>query len=168
MIQLVGNTKEVAGRILDKIDDLEDAEIILNGAVFDVFADMKERIQQRGEKSDGGKMRYVPKASKKPSLLEGASDSAYSPRYSKKRKKKGRQTDHVDLTMTGDMMDRAFTVIPLSKNEIGIGFQDDENFDKAQFNEERYGKIFMNTDEEIDSFLQTIKSRIKNVLRGNR
>lgn len=79
----------------------------------------------------------------------------YKPRYKTIRDRKGLRTDIVNLRVTGDMLDSIY----LNGDELTVAYSE---LQKAQGNEERWGREFLNVDErtielaceEIDRELQ--------------
>ena len=85
---------------------------------------MKERIFKKGLNSKGSKI--------------GKYGKYYSPEYKSLwiplRKSRGLQTKFVDLKFTGDLSD-SFTSDKVDKDSVGIGFSDDENYEKSLIQE---------------------------------
>ena len=130
---------------------------VLRQASFDLVALISDRIQQRGEMSNGEKMKT---RSKSPA-------GAYSFDYGKyTRVKRGRQVDHVDLTLTGDMMDN-FIPTANGLNEYVAGFQGKGPADKAEYAEAYYGTIFHASSEEIRIVSEAISDNTNEIIRRN-
>ncbi len=79
----------------------------------------------------------------------------YKPLYAKIRDKRGLRTDIVNLRVTGQMLDS----IHLEGNELTVGYSEKL---KAQGNEERWGREFLNVDE---STLELIEKEIERELQ---
>jgi hypothetical protein len=101
-------------------------------------------------------------------ILRGrASDSHPIGKYTKSairlRKSKGRQTDFIDLYFSGDMLDNMI-VEKSGNSRYVIGFQDQEQADKADFQEDRYGIIFELTEYEAEESLTAISTILDEIL----
>jgi len=130
---------------------------VLRQASFDLAALISDRIQQRGEKTNGDKM------------MTGSpyKAGAYSFDYGKyTRIKSGRQINHVDLTLTGDMMDN-FLPSANGQNEYIVGFQGKGPADKAEYAEAYYGTVFQASNEEISQVGQAIADNVNEIIRRN-
>jgi hypothetical protein len=112
-------------------------EKVMRTAGLTAVAVILNRNQQQGKNSDGSKRQS--KSSK--------TVGAYSAGYAKKRRKKGRQIDLVDLTMSGDML-RNFNLIAADKNSAEVGFMTDAASQIAEYNEAYYGEMFILSDSE--------------------
>ncbi len=124
--------------ITKKLDNFEKWQRI---AALTVFAKHKPRIFERGLAADGSK-------------IGNYEDGAYK----KKRAQKGRETGYVNLEMFGSMKkDYQVTKAGI----VGFGFSNKTEFDKATWNEDRYGKdIFQLTEEEGRLYTQTLDELI--------
>lgn len=87
--------------------DLRNRDRITRAAALNLLALISERIQQRGELTDGGKI----------------GGGQYVSAWRKVRQKKGRQTAYVDLTFNGGLLDRSFAPV-LLPDGWGLGFAD--------------------------------------------
>lgn len=79
----------------------------------------------------------------------------YSESWAAQRVKKGRQVKYIDLTYSGEMMD-SFTFSPLGK-DYAVGFSDNQG-DKADANEKRFGTIFQLSKEELEDINKEIQN----------
>ena len=168
---------------------LANPEKVLRRAVLDLQQLITARIQQRGQKTDGTQIgTYSTKAFKSFSDKNGRRAFDFEGNATKKQKNKrvrnqddfkhfdygykefreslGRQTRFVDLTLTGDMLDRGFIAIPTGVNSFGLGFVNKLEYDKMQYNEKKYGTIIQPTTQEYNDALAQIINDINNVLRG--
>lgn len=145
--QFVKNTRDFASEFVNT-----DQEI--RAACFNTIVLISDRVQQRGETTDGTKMRSKSKD------VSGS----YSFDYGKyQRFNKGFQIDHVDLTYTGEMMD-SLTLEPQGGGNWSVGFAGQSASDKAEFNEQYYGTIFQLSESEyndvMDDLLNNIQKKI--------
>lgn len=105
------------------------------------------RIHDRGEKADN-----------KP--IGKYSDSYMKLRQSKKYNRDASRKIILSLTrqMEGD-----YKVIALSENAYSLGFDNQFNADKADWAEERFGKIFALTDDELGQVRLIVKEYLDKV-----
>ncbi len=126
--------------------ELTDVNKVLRVALLDSLALIKGRIQQDGQNAGGGSI------------------GTYSKKWAKFRSSIGRQTAHIDLTLSGDLM-RNFTIIPDGTDALGLGFTSDLESKKAIGNEEHYGgAIFEPSDEEQDFIESEINRKVADIL----
>ena len=93
-----------------------------------IIAQMKGRIHQDGEKTDGNKI------------------GDYSLVYGKYRKSRGRQTDKVDLHLEGNL-ENSFSQGEIDGRFV-VGFDSKEEYDIAQKHTSHYGNIWTPSEEE--------------------
>jgi hypothetical protein len=126
-------------------NELKEVDKVLRGALLDSLAIVKGRIQQDGLNS------------------QEANIGTYSKGWAKFRKSKGRQTDHIDLTLEGTLM-RNFSIIPDGNDALGIGFTSDTEAKKAEQNELRFkSKIFDLSESEQDFIEKEINSAVAKI-----
>lgn len=117
----------------------------VRAALSTMVAEQKDRIFTRGKAANGSAI------------------GKYSPEYAKKRRKKGKQSSFVNLRFT-DQMFFDYQLIILGRGTYGIGFQNQFNYDKSIWAEERYRKeIFVETAAEaklVDKTIQAYLDRI--------
>jgi hypothetical protein len=134
---------------------------VLRLAVITAAGEVKDRIQQKGIKSDGSQMApYSTKPFARPSGIRGTGKvKKYPGGYAEFRTKKGRQTDHRDLTLSGDMFDtwRPFAV---DQQSWGAGFTSPKMGERANLQESgskgAQGPIFSQTIKEEYDTLKAI------------
>jgi hypothetical protein len=147
------STKAFFDQQLRNLANATNPDKVLRTAVVTLVPEMKNRIQQDGKRSDGGKISSNP----------NPSFGAYSKAYGKKRQTKGLQTAHVDLTFKNDMM-RDLKPGPTGPLSYGAGFLSDEQRTIANYNEQKFGAIFDPTDQELKQSLVTINKAIQKEL----
>ena len=170
MITIQTNGVQVRESLLSMLADLADIDKILNRATFDSFVMIKQRIQQRGNKTDNtpiGQYQGTPANPVRRKTKNGTTTVTAIAGYAKIRQDAGRQIKQIDLTFTGDMLDRSFNVIEIDRNTLAIGFLDDTNGDKARWLEKRFGKIFENSTEEIADFFDTVLQEVNNIINAS-
>lgn len=149
---------------LKLIDNLKAAEDRLARiAAFDALALVSQRIQNKGMGTNG---RITSKASPK--------KGAYSKAYGNKRAKKGFQTSYIDLTVTGDLMDRGFSVFRVPEG-WGAGFSSTPGgagvpspADKSEYLEAYFGELFSLNNEEISIIAKAITKAVNDIVRASR
>ncbi len=120
---------------------------IYRTACLDSIALISNRIQQKGQKSDGVKI------------------GSYKKNYAKYRDKKGRQSNYIDLTFTGEMID-GLAFSKTSDEEYSIGFSSKKSADKAEWNEARFGSVFELTEDEISLVISEVEVKVNEAIRG--
>lgn len=132
---------------IQKLKSLKDADKLLRQAVLDGVALVTNRIETKGEKSDGSKI-----------------GNSYNEWYAKKRQKLGRQTSFIDLSLTGQMLNN-YKLLPYGSTGYAMGFDNAFAGQKADWNEERFGELFIPTKEENDLIIKAVENRIKEILQ---
>lgn len=149
MIKVSSNSVEVFKSMTDKIRILIDTDQVVRIGSLDALVRIVDRVQQKGEKTDGSKI----------------GGGKYSRGYERVRKKAGKRIDLIDLTFTGDMLTDNFTVAPSGKNEYEVGFRNKESGDKAEWMEARFGEIFSLSQSEEEFNLKAIQEGVNDILR---
>lgn len=170
--QYVSRLQELA---TSSVNDKREEIYVRNGNAL--LVNIKNRIQQEGRDSSGGKMpaystkpgyyskeQFVKKSSFKGrgktgqrKFLNGQDHkSMYMPNgYKEFREVQGRQTQVRDLTMSGDLM--ISYVLGTGDQAILLGFNQQKQSKKRKGLEEKNnGKIFPATHSEIDDFNRAI------------
>lgn len=141
MITIVTNMDQVLKASLKQLESLLDDDKITRQAALDAVALVSNRVQNDGKKTDGSEIQ-----------------SFYSKGYASKRSKKGLQTNFVDLTFTGDMMD---SFIPFqNEGDWVAGFNSEKQGQKAEWNEMRFGTIFELSQSELQIIEKGIIQRV--------
>lgn len=152
MITITTNINEqIKKAIHDKVVQIN-PEKIAREAALDVVALISDRVQQRGEKTNGEKI----------TTSSNKTTGAYSKYYGIKRKKSGRETDYIDLTFSGDMMGD-FITAPIDGG-AEVGFKGKLSSDKAEWNEARFGELFSLSDSEQELIGKVVTNRINGIL----
>lgn len=131
---------------------------VLRMAVITTAGEVKGRIQQRGIKSNGSPMSpYSTKAFARPSGIRGTGKvKKYKGGYAEFRQTKGRQTNHRDLTLSGDMFD-TWRPFPVDQQSYGVAFTSPKMAQRANY-QEQGGKGGRGAQGQI--FAQTLKERL--------
>jgi hypothetical protein len=115
-----------------KMLTLQQADSLLREVSTSMLAVTRERIHEQGLNASGSQI------------------GEYSDRYLKLRESNNLGTDRtVRLFFTGQMQND-YSVVDLSDTEYALGYQNQLNADKADWAEDRFGKIFALTDGELD------------------
>jgi hypothetical protein len=139
----------VMRQLLDLEQSLGSADKVLRTGVSDLFAQVSERVQQNGRGTDGA-------------LIGGG---VYSKGHARARRKQGRQTSYIDLTLSGDLLDRGFIVGPAPAGGWGLGWANTLSADKAGWLEDYFGDIFKPSKAEKDQAFGYILQDIRNEIR---
>lgn len=150
MFRIQTNLAETALRLQGNI---RKAESNLSRYVLEVAADgmalVAHRIQQQGQNTAGQVMH-----TKSPRAIQ-----AYSKAAALLRRKKGRQTGHIDFTLEGDLM-RNYNIISSSANEAVVGFLDRGMAEIAGYLESYFGPAFYLSDAEQRFLLNKLKEKV--------
>jgi hypothetical protein len=139
----VSELKELAGRMLT----LQEADSLLREISTTMLAITRERIHEAGLNANG------------------SSIGEYSDRYLKLRESNNLGTDRqVRLFFTGQMQND-YTVVDISDTEYGLGFQNQLNADKADWSEDRFGKIYALTSSELDQVSAIVAEFVANTFK---
>lgn len=139
----VGGLKELAGRMLT----LQEADSLLREISTSMLAVTRERIHEAGLNANS------------------SSIGEYSDRYLKLRESNNLGTDRqVRLFFTGQMQND-YSVVDISDTEYGLGFQNQLNADKADWAEDRFGKIYALTESELDQVRSIVSEFVANTFK---
>lgn len=156
MFQLTSNAESVFSDLRrDILRTDQNLEQNSRRAAVDAVALVTNRIQQRGEGSDGQRLQT------KALLRSGA----YSRQHARNRSGRGRRTDQMDFTDTGDLM-RGFGVIGVAPGLATTGFLSDEQADKAEYLEAYFGDSFYLSDSEQGIIAEGLVESILDDLNG--
>lgn len=135
-------------------------------AVNSVLAQQKKRIFQQGKDSSNGKIGSYstePISISKKNQARQTGKTYFKGGYRQYKSLIGKGANTVNLRNTDQMMmDLGTTVV--SKGKYGIGFSNQFNADKAEWNEERYDKkIFETTTQEDNTFARVYEFEINKI-----
>lgn len=156
---------------LRNLNEATQADKVLRTAAVSIVPEIKQRIQQQGQKADGSQIGEYGNFIIKPAF--GKAKSFFTKKQLKKvtkdtgykdlRRIRGLQVDYVDLTFSGDML-RSLKPTPIDRNSYGIAFLSPGENKKAGFNERRYGAIFDLTKQELKVSLAIINKAAQRIL----
>lgn len=123
---------------------------VLRSVATTMRAELSHRIHTEGKAADG-------------SLI---SPQGYSPAYLEERVEKFNRTNDskVVLSLTRQM-ENDFKVIE-TENGYGLGFSNPFNYEKSQWNEQRFKKIYDLTPDEIVLTQQTAEAEVIRILNA--
>jgi hypothetical protein len=121
--------------LIQNIEEEQTNESLARAAALSVFAVHKPRIFEEGRNAEDKQIgEYV---------------DGY---YKEKRRKMGRETGFVNLSMT-EAMKKDYQVS--DSGTVGYGFSNQVQSDKADYNEERYGAIIFGlTEKEAELYVE--------------
>jgi hypothetical protein len=142
MPEYKSNAKSVIDNLKKQLHDLEKIGIgnMVRAIASDVAASNVSRIHNDGK------------------AVDGSSIGSYSPEYSNHRKKKGRQTNYVDLSFTGKLS-KEFLPDSVGTNEIGVGFLTPYGAELSEHLEEKYRKKIWGVTQEDERVAQEIAKK---------
>lgn len=150
MFKIESNLAQVAIKLQTNIRRVEAhwsqhlLEVAADGMVL-----VAHRIQQEGRNTRGEVMR-----TKSPRALQ-----AYSRAAALLRRKKGRQINHIDFTMEGDLM-RNYNIIRSGAREVVVGFLDNGMAEIAGYLEAYFGAAFYLADSEMRLVMDKLRQQI--------
>lgn len=149
-----------------QVDAMLDHGRIMIPAMNSVLAAQKKRIFQDGKASNDGN---IGQYSTKPASIAKKNQSRQTGKtyfkggYREYKGLTGKGNSIVNLRNTDQMMMDLGT-FRLSQNEFGIGFSNEFNHKKSEWNEKHFGKdIFKTTSSEDEVAMKTIDFEIKNL-----
>lgn len=156
MIFYRSNTEEAFKELNTGLIMLSDSDKILKRAVFNNLAQIKRRIQNKGNSSSGKKIgNYKGTQNKtKSGKLTG---------WARIRQEEGRQTKYIDLTFSGDLM-RTYVVLPIDENTLALGWTNEKEYKIAGYLENRYGDIFGLSKKELREFVEDVNKEIDRII----
>lgn len=148
---------------LKNFKEASQANKVLRAAVLDAADAVKDRVQQEGQKSDGGQIgkygqRTIASAFGKAQSFASKNrlkTLVSTDPYIELRRKLGLQTNYIDFTFSGDMW-KSWRPFPISDTAYGITFASQEQLEIANSLEGRFGKTFELSQDELEQSLKTI------------
>jgi hypothetical protein len=134
------------------------AKVLREAAIFSA-GDVKDRVQQKGLKSDNTSLPpYSTRFLVRPSGIRGTGKvKAYPGGYREFRESKDKQTRFMDLTLSDDMFN-SWRPKPIDNRSYGVAFVSPKMAERAGFHETKFGPIFGLTPQEEQDALQTINA----------
>ena len=152
--------------LISDVNKMLGMERAMIAATNTVMVAQKKRIFENGNDASGSKIgTYSTKKMymSKSRQAKNTGKTKFEGGYREYKSLTGKESSFVNLWDTGQMrMDLGTTVI--SRSEYGIGFSNDFNADKAEWNEERFDKeIFITSDEEDELFVKVIEFELDKI-----
>lgn len=149
------------GNILSELNRFRHNDRAVRIALTTVFAVNKQRIFNKGQSADSGK---IGKYSKTPISIarknqaRSTGKTYFKGGYNEYKSDIGKNPGFVNLRNTDQMMmDYTFQVI--GKDTYGFGFNNDFNFDKSQWAEERFDKNIFDESVSEGQLMEKILTR---------
>lgn len=143
--------------------DAGTAAKVLREAAIESAGDVKDRVEQTGTKTDGSSLPpYSTKELVRPRGIRGKGKlKKYKGGYKEFRESHDRQTNHMDLSLSGDMF-KSWRPKPVDAVSYGVTFVSPEMRERAGYHEARFGEIFsLSAQEQKDALDQINLSAIK-------
>ena len=150
------------------------ASNVLREAAVTAAPAVLNRVQQKGQKSDGSQIgQYSTKKLAFGRITNAFHDNANRKQYAKRfknsnpgvfeggykqlRQELGRQVAFIDFTLSGDMF-RTWRPVPISSKAYGVTFVSLKQLELANRLEQRFGTTFSLSDSEFKMSLATINA----------
>lgn len=158
MLSLSSNLDEVINLITDRLENIDIKQMTALQAST-VMGEMKKRIHVRGEDSNGSQIgTYTPAYIKfrtglykdsKPAKkgVKSAGKAIKGKNKGGERAKFQRSADPKVILSLTRKMENQMTIIPF-ENGCGIGYTNEEDFNKSQWNEQTYKKKIFNVTQK--------------------
>lgn len=145
--------------LIDDVNRMINNDRVMVAAVNTVLSAQKKRIFQDGKTADEaqiGTYSTNPISISKKNQAKNTGKTYFKGGYREYKSLTGKNASYVTLWNTGQMMQDLSTQI-VGPKEYGIGFTNEFNADKAEWNEGKYKKdIFSTTEKEDELFLQVV------------
>lgn len=148
MLKVSSNIPEIVGRLQGKIDSLNNVgannDKVMRAIATAALSEIVVRIHKRGENSSG------------------AAIGTYSNSYLKRRQRKpfNRTSDNKVIFSLTRQMERDTSVIEQGTGRYGIGFKNSVNAEKAEWLQQRFGKVYSLTAKERN----TLKAKANEII----
>lgn len=149
--------------IMSKIERIVKSDRTNRTALTTSLAVHKKRIFDEGKDANGsqiGTYSTTPTSISKKNQARNTGKTYFKGGYSEYKSAIGKNPGHVNLRNTDQMMMDYGMVV--SGDDYGWGFQNEENYNKSQWMEEKYKKeIFSPSDPEIDLTARTLTAIVE-------
>ncbi len=151
--------------LINDLNRLLTSERVYIAAINSVLVAQKERIFVDGQASNNSKIGTYgtnPISISKKNQSRNTGKTYFKGGYREYKGLTGKGNGFVNLRNSDQMMmDLGVSINPAAK-EYGIGFNNEFNADKMEWNEERFGKEISDTTEQEDNlFVSLVESRIE-------
>lgn len=160
---IVTNLTEVFRKHLNTTVNKLKSDQIMRAGATNLLALVSMRIQNEGKATNGRAIEADYAANRSQTKRRGA----YSSGHFYHRRTRGRQTDKMDLTLTGKTLDIDFTIMPVPKG-WGIGFTNSESLQRIRYLEEMFRTdIIKPSEEELALAFKNILEDINHVIKAD-
>jgi hypothetical protein len=150
----------------DKLKKLATSDKVMRVALSTVLAIHKPRIFQQGQdskKTKIGTYSTKPISISKNNQARNTGKTYFKGGYAEYKSAIGKNPGYVNLRNTDQMM--MDYQLMVNGDKFGFGFQNNVNYDKSQWMQEKYDKdIFDLTEQELNLLADTLKAQIEGQL----
>jgi hypothetical protein len=145
--------------VLKQVTDLPKFNRAVKIGIQTVLATQKKRIFVDGEGVDGkiGVYGTNPISISKSKQARNTGKSYFKGGYAEYKSDIGKNPGYVNLNNTGQMF-QDYAFFDLGSNQYGIGFNNNVNFDKSKWMEEKYQKDIFNQSAKEGNILDSVIS----------
>lgn len=162
----MNDTEKVYGELISQLNELKNTDKVLLSVLTTVHAEQTERIFDKGLDANEqpiGEYSTKPISISPQNQARKTRSSYFKGGYKEYKGAVGFDNSKVNLVNTGQMRDD-YSLIKVNDRTYGIGFKNEFNSDKADWNEEHFKKeIFAqspNEDKVLDSAFDVELKRI--------
>lgn len=151
--------------LIDDVNKMMMSDRVMIAAINTVLAAQKKRVFQDGKAVDGqiGTYSTNPISISKSKQSRNTGKTYFKGGYREYKSLTGKGSSYVNLRNTDQMMQDLGTQT-IGKGEFGIGFTNEFNANKAEWNSTKFKKdIFGTTEAEDNLFLQVVEYEINKV-----
>jgi hypothetical protein len=152
--------------LINQLNKMMQTDRIMVASLNTVLASQKKRIFQSGEDANGSKIGTYstdPISISRKNQSRQTGKTYFKEGYRQYKGLTGKGNSFVNLRNTDQMM-MDYGVHVLGKNEYGLGFNNQFNYDKSEWNEERYSKeIFAESNEEGALFQRVFEYELNKI-----
>lgn len=180
MIDISSNITEVVQNITSSLNDITNEDQVMRVVAQSLVTEVHDRIHERGEDSNSSQIgeysnsymalrtgNYKNADKTKKGKLKNAgtyTEKAGAERSGTNRPKYNRTDDKKIILSLTRQMENDFSVIA-TDNGYGLGYHNDENFNKSQWAEKNYNKkIFDLTEWEKEKVVQVAEFEVNRLL----
>lgn len=152
--------------LINQLNKMMQTDRVMVASLSTVLAEQKNRIFQKGQDANNGR---IGTYSTKPASVSRKAQSRNTGKtyfkggYREYKGLTGKGNSFVNLRNTDQMM-MDYGVHVLGRNEYGLGFNNQFNFNKSEWNEERFDKeIFAESDKEGELFLRVFEFELNKI-----
>ena len=144
--------------LISTVNKLLNSEKVMVTTLSSVLAGQKNRIFQKGKDADGsqiGTYSTKPISISRKNQSRNTGKTYFKGGYREYKSLAGKGSGFVNLRNT-DQMNFDYGLKVLGRNEYGFGFDNSFNFDKSEWNEEKYKKEIFGHSQEDDATFEKV------------